>query len=215
MAATTNTQMNSMTSLVRPAVLLEVADLAEALAAERPDLDLALGDLVVEVEEEQAHAFAERERGDHQHQALHAQRREAHRAGGGGAEHARPRRSAGTIVPAAEHRQHAGGVGADGEERRLRHRHLAGQQHDVGGEPEQGVDADGLRQAVVEVHLVLAAFGGEEAAGPKNQENEQQQHHVEVALGDAAELLEHVLEGADQQPGDDRARECCPGRRSP
>src|SRR5215510_6918797 len=65
----------------RPAVLREVADLAEPLAAERSDLDVAARDLVVEVEEEEPHAFAERKRRDDEHQAVDPQRGKAHSAG--------------------------------------------------------------------------------------------------------------------------------------
>ena len=85
----------------RPAVLREVADLAEAFAAERADLDVAARDLVVEVEEEEPHALAEGERRDHQHQPVHAQRREADRAGDDARRRARPTASAGTSAQPA------------------------------------------------------------------------------------------------------------------
>src|SRR5688572_19428173 len=134
-----------------PAVLREEADLAEPLRAQRSELDLALGDLVVEIEEEQAHRFAEGERGDDQHESLDAQRGEAHRAGGHRAEQ-RARAERRHDVPAGEHREHSGGVRADGEERRLRHADLPGEQHDVGGKAEQGVHPDDLRKAEVELH---------------------------------------------------------------
>src|SRR5437667_323354 len=64
-----------------PAVLREIANLPETLAAERPDADVALGDLVIEVEEEQPHRLAEGDGGDDKHQALDPQRREADGAG--------------------------------------------------------------------------------------------------------------------------------------
>jgi hypothetical protein len=54
-------------------------------------------------------------------------------------------------VPSGEHRQHAGGIGADGEEAGLRQADLAGEEHDVSREPEERVHPDQLREAEVEV----------------------------------------------------------------
>ena len=118
-----------------PAVLREIANLPETLAAERPDADVALGDLVIEVEEEQPHRLAEGDGGDNQHQALDPQRREADGAGDrsgdeGGGEERRDQR------PFGEHRQHCRDIGADREEPGLGKTHLAGEQHAVGGEAE-------------------------------------------------------------------------------
>ena len=107
--------------------------------------------------------------------------------------------------PLREHGQHAGDVGADREEAGLGEAHLAGQQHAIGREPEQGVDADDLSKAEIEIHRAARrqsrpAARREHAARPEHQEHEQQQHDVEVALGHAAEELEDVLQAADQQP---------------
>src|SRR5262245_47622742 len=135
----------------RPAMLGEVADLAEPFPAERSDLDVAAGDLVVEVEEEEPHALAERERGDDEHQAVDPQRGKAHSAGDDRAEESADaeRRDE---WPAEEDGEHARCVGADREEPRLRKAHLPGEQHDVGRQSEQRMDPDDLREAVVEVH---------------------------------------------------------------
>ena len=64
-------------------MLREIADLPEALAAVRPDADLAALELIIEIEEEQADGFPERGRGHHQHQPLDAKRREPDGAGDG------------------------------------------------------------------------------------------------------------------------------------
>ena len=129
-----------------PAILRKIADLAEALAAMRAELQVAGLDLIGEVEEEQPHGLAESGGRDDQHQPLHAQRREIRR---------RRRPAPATIAdaskrrherPAREHGQHARDVGADGEEAGLRQAHLAGQQHAIGRQPEQRMHADDLRR---------------------------------------------------------------------
>ena len=134
-----------------PAVLREVADLLEALAAMRTDADLAARHLVGEVEEEQPHRFAEGERRYHQHQPFHAQRREADRA----RNHASRQRRHGERRyerPAQQHREHARDIGADREEAGLREAHLAGQQHAIGREADERVHADDLDEAEIKIH---------------------------------------------------------------
>ena len=103
MTRITTAQMNSMTSSVRPAVLRKVADLAEALGAVRPELEISGLHLIGEIEEEQTHRLAECDRSHHQHQALHPQGRETdgagHRAGddGGRAERGTSGQCASTV----------------------------------------------------------------------------------------------------------------------
>ena len=75
----------------------------------------------------------------------------------------RRRASAGTSGQLREHGQHAGDIGADREEAGLREAHLAGQQHAIGREPEQRVDADDLDEAEIEIHR--AALSRVPAAG--------------------------------------------------
>jgi len=146
-------------------VLGEIADLAEPLTPERSDLDVAAGDLVVEVEEEQPHALAEREGRDDQHQAAHSQRREPDCAGDDRAEETADAER-GNERPAEENGEHAGRIGADREKPGLREAHLPGEQHDVGRKSEQRVDPDDLREAVVEVHC-YACFQPRLPAAPK------------------------------------------------
>ena len=134
-----------------PAVFGKVADLLEALAAVRADPDLAARQLVGEVEEEQPHRLAEGERGHHQHEPLHPQRREADRA----RDHATRQRRHGERRdqrPSRQHGEHAGDIGADREEAGLGKADLAGQQHAIGRQADERVDADDLDEAEIEIH---------------------------------------------------------------
>jgi DNA ligase D-like protein (predicted polymerase) len=125
--------------------------LAKTLAAERPDRDAASGHLVVEVEEEEPHAFAESERRDDEHQPLDAQRGKPY---GGGADRAEEARGAERRhdVPAGQHRKHSCAIGPDGEEGGLRHAHLPGEDDDIGGKTEERMHPHDLRQTEVELH---------------------------------------------------------------
>ncbi len=51
-----------------------------------------------------------------------------------------------------QHRQHGRDVGTDRHEACLGEADLPRQQHHIGGEPEQGVHADDLQEAEVEIH---------------------------------------------------------------
>src|SRR6266481_2895355 len=79
----------------------------------------------------------------------------------------------------------------------LREAHLAGQQHAISGQAEQGVDADDLNEAEIEVHSPLRgsiASGRrrKQTAGSEDEECEQQEHDIEVALRDAAQELDEI-----------------------
>src|SRR5262245_9830204 len=51
---------------------------------------------------------------------------------------------------------------------------------------------------------VASGRRGKYPARPEYEEREQEQHEIEIALRDAAEVLEDVLEAADNETGDDR-----------
>ena len=130
----------------------KIADLTKAFAAMRPDTDIAARNLIVEIEEKQTNRFTERDGGDQKHQPLHPQRR---KTDGAGHRSPRDRRyyQRQDERPCGKHRQHACDIGADSEKAGLRKAHLAGQQHTIGRQSKQGVNADDLQEAEIEIHL--------------------------------------------------------------
>ena len=111
--------------------------------------------MIGEIEEEQPHGFAERDGRDDQHQALDPQGRETDGAGNcagddSGGNKGRDQR------PLRENGEHGGDIGADRKEAGLGEAHLAGEQHAIGRQPEQRVDADDLDQAEIEIHCVAS-----------------------------------------------------------
>src|SRR5262249_23261984 len=137
----------------RPAILGKVTDLAEAFGTVGPKFEISSLHLIGEIEEEQAHGLSECDGRHHEHQALHPQGGEpdgaSHRAGNHGG-----RAEGGDERPLREHREHAGDVGADREEAGLRETDLAGEQHAIGRQSEQRMNADDLHKSEEEIHRV-------------------------------------------------------------
>src|SRR5262245_66070801 len=75
------------------------------------------------------------------------------------------------------------------------------------------MNAEDLHESEVEIHRVGAppsispSRHRKHAARPEDEESEQQQHDVKIALRYAAEELESVFKTADDEPGDDGTRD--------
>ena len=164
-------------------MLSKITNLGEPHRAVRPHLNAILNNTPPEVIKKHSDKLAKSERCYDQHEASNPKRRKSHqKCQQARNQHCQP--NCRQYCPSEDHGENGSSIGPNGKKPCLSQRQLPSQQKNVRGQPEQGVDANGIDQikkiihlnrlsCIRTLHLIPRDCFSEQTIRTKNQENKQ------------------------------------------